>query len=170
MVALAVVLAACASPQDIMQDDSPGATTLPAPPQATSPEDAMGFVVRGDVPESFPIGVIGLSAEDWVVAVADDPTERNQGLRGVADLGELDGMLFMWDRDVTTTFGMLNVPIPLEIAWFAADGTLVDRTLMTPCDAEPCPSYGASGPFRYALETTQGGFDGLDPLVLTFDP
>jgi uncharacterized membrane protein (UPF0127 family) len=32
---------------------------------------------------------------------------------------------------------------------------------MTPCEAEPCPVYGASGPFRYAVEVPLGDFDWL---------
>ena len=49
---------------------------------------------------------------------------------------------------------------------FAADGTLVDRFSMVPCDADPCPSYRPSGPYRTALEVPAGGFEGIDPLVL----
>jgi uncharacterized membrane protein (UPF0127 family) len=100
------------------------------------------------------------------VAVADSPALRVQGLRGVADLGGLDGMLFSFPEDSTAAFTMRGTLIPLDIAFFTAGGTLVDRLEMVPCNADPCPSYRASGPYRYALETPAGGFEGIEDLRL----
>jgi uncharacterized membrane protein (UPF0127 family) len=100
------------------------------------------------------------------VAVADTPVLRFQGLRGIADLGGLDGMLFSFPEDATAAFTMRGTLIPLDIAFFAADGTPVDRLEMVPCNADPCPSYRAAGPYRYALETPAGGFTGIGDLRL----
>jgi uncharacterized membrane protein (UPF0127 family) len=85
---------------------------------------------------------------------------------GVADLGALRGMLFVWPDDVSSGFWMKDTLIPLDIAFFAADGSLVDRLSMVPCEADPCPSYRPSGPYRTALEVPAGGFEGVAPLVL----
>ena len=45
-------------------------------------------------------------------------------------------------------------------------GSLVDRLSMVPCEADPCPSYRPSGPYRTALEVPAGGFDDVAELRL----
>ena len=94
------------------------------------------------------------------VAIADETTERQQGLRNVTDLGPYDGMLFVYGSDSDAQFTMSSTPLPLDIGWYAADGSPVDRTTMQPCptgtDAS-CPLYASSGRYRYALETPAGG-------------
>jgi hypothetical protein len=125
---------------------------------------SIGAVVRAATPASAPFP--GLTEADLAVGgrclrlvVADDLTERVQGLRQRDDLGPYDGMLFVYDEPTTTTFTMSTVPVPLEIGFYAADGAPVSRRHMTPCPrAEAdCPSYSAGSSFRYALETLSGG-------------
>ena len=101
----------------------------------------------------------------WTVAVADTRSLRGRGLMGVTEL-KVDGMLFVFETPVQVSFRMQDTLIPLDIAFFADDGSLVDRFTMTPCNEVPCPIYPAAAPARYAIETTVGGFGELDPLVL----
>ena len=108
---------------------------------------------------------IGLGDETWTVAVADTAVLRAQGLMGVTDL-TVDGMLFVFEAERQVAFHMKDTLIPLDIAFFYSGGTLVDQFTMTPCEADPCPTYPAAGPVRYAIETTVDGFGGIDPLVL----
>lgn len=100
------------------------------------------------------------------MAVADDASERAQGLMGVEDLGDVHGMLFVFPGDTTAGFWMKGTLLALDIAFFASDGSLVDLVEMTPCTADPCPTYLAAGPYRYALEVPAGGFAGLEGLRL----
>ena len=116
--------------------------------------------------DTFPTGTIVLGDEEWTVAVAATPALRRQGLRGVEDLGDLDGMLFVFPEDSTASFTMRETLMPIDIAFFSASGVLVDRLEMVPCRPPICPGYRASGPFRYAVETEAGGFAGLGGLVL----
>lgn len=104
--------------------------------------------------------------ETWLVAVADDAGERSRGLMGVADLGGLDGMLFVYSADTEATFWMKNTPIPLDVAFFDSEGELVDLLRMEPCAADPCRTYSAGARYRYAIEVPAGGFDGLETLRL----
>lgn len=101
----------------------------------------------------------------WCVLLADSPELRQRGLMEVEDLEGYSGMLFVWDTDATSQFYMRNTPMPLSIAWFAADGELVAEADMEPCgDEEGCPLYPADGaldPYRFALEVPQGE---LEPL------
>lgn len=80
------------------------------------------------------------------------------------DFEDADGMLFDLDRDVdpgAVTFVMDGVAIPLDIAWFAADGRQVGTATMLPCPAAPCPSYRALGRWRWAIEGPLGAFRDL---------
>ena len=81
----------------------------------------------------------------------------------VGDLGDLDGMVFVMDDVTHSAFTMRNTIMPLHIAFFDDDGGLIDVLEMTPCVAEPCPTYLPSGPYRYAVETPLGTFDNLSP-------
>ncbi len=117
------------------------------------------------------VATVILDGQRLVVAVASTPGSRTQGLRGITDLGDLDGMLFTWGGDtVTSRFTMADTPLPLDIAFFAADGDYVDGFRMTPCPAPPCPAYAASAPYAYALEFPVGSGSSAGPgSVLEFE-
>ena len=132
---------------------------------ACSGDAETGSVLSEDL-GPFSTAEIVVGDGTWLVAVADSPAERSQGLRGVIDLGDLDGMLFVFDTTTSTAFTMRGTLMPIDIAFFDAAGSLVDRLAMVPCTAEPCPSYRAGGQFRYALETEAGGFEGIRELAL----
>jgi hypothetical protein len=98
------------------------------------------------------------------LAVADSPALRAQGLMGVTDLQDLDGMLFYWRHEASGGFWMKDTLIPLDIVWFAEDGSFAGRASMVPCDAEPCEIYspGDGVDFRYAIEARPGDLDWVD--------
>jgi len=75
-------------------------------------------------------------------------------------------MLFIWEDDVLNGFWMKDTLMPLDIAFFGADGSLVDLLSMVPCAGDPCPTYRPSGSYRSALEVPAGGFDGLATIDL----
>jgi uncharacterized membrane protein (UPF0127 family) len=93
------------------------------------------------------------------VAIADEDDERVQGLRDITDLGDYDGMLFVYSSDTDARFTMARTPLPLDITWYAPDGRPVSSTTMRPCvegsDAT-CPVYASAAKYRYALETAAG--------------
>lgn len=91
------------------------------------------------------------------VWVADDPTERNQGLRRVEELpAEIDGMLFVWETPTPAVFVMEDTLIPLDVWFFDEEGRLVGADQMSPCLDGPCARYPSPGPVRWALETPLG--------------
>lgn len=121
---------------------SPATTTDPA-------DDLVGFG-RAEVV---------VAGEPFVIAAADTPELRARGLMGVTDLVDVDGMLFVFDRDTEAAFWMKDTLIPLDIWFFDAEGALVSMTTMTPCEEDPCERYPADAPYRYALETEVGRID-----------
>jgi uncharacterized protein len=68
------------------------------------------------------------------------------------------GMVFLYPADVRESFWMKDTLVPLSIAFVAADGRVVSVAEMTPCRADPCPTYAPAGPYRYAVELTAGAF------------
>jgi len=94
--------------------------------------------------------------------LAATESQRAKGLMQVQDLKGYSGMVFRFSQDTQAAFHMKNTPMPLSIAWFTADGTLVSTADMQPClDSADCPVYAAAGPYRYAIEVPQGQLDDL---------
>jgi uncharacterized membrane protein (UPF0127 family) len=89
---------------------------------------------------------------------AADPAARARGLMGRREVPEGTGMVFLYPEDVAEAFWMKNTLVPLSIAFVAADGRVVSVAEMTPCEADPCPTYAPAGPYRYAVELTAGAF------------
>ena len=90
------------------------------------------------------------------VQVADEDAERAWGLMGRETLAPHDGMAFVWDAPVETSFWMKDTPLPLSIAFWDEDGAIVSILDMAPCRADPCPTYGPGEPFVGALEVERG--------------
>ena len=114
---------------------------------------------------------ISIDDRDLTVAVADTPQARRRGLMGITDLGGLDGMLFVFDNDIEAGFWMKDTLIPLDIAFFDVEGLAVDRLSMEPCTANPCPTYNAAGPYRFAVEAPAGdlSFVGEGSVLVLLD-
>lgn len=142
------------SPQD-------GATTTTAPASTTTLPSLDELAVPPTL-DDFPLAVITVDGETLIVAIADNGGSRRQGLMNVEDLLDLDGMLFVWSDDTNGGFWMKDTLLPLDIAFFTADGSLVDTFAMEPCTESPCPTYTPAGAYRYALETGQGRLGELD--------
>jgi uncharacterized membrane protein (UPF0127 family) len=95
----------------------------------------------------------------FCVLHATTPEQRQRGLMTVTDLRGYTGMAFSYDADTTVGYYMRNTPLPLSIAYVAADGALVSTADMAPCeDREGCQSYPPAGAFRHAVEVPQGYF------------
>jgi uncharacterized protein len=90
--------------------------------------------------------------------VAADPAARARGLMGRTEVPEGTGMVFLYPADVAEAYWMKNTLVPLSIAFVTADGRVVSVAEMTPCKADPCPSYAPAGPYRYAVELAAGAF------------
>lgn len=139
------------------------ATTVPT---ATTPPSSAAIFVP-DALAAFGTATVMIDGDEWLVAVADTQEERGDGLRGIDDLGDLDGMIFVYDSEVTTAFTMRAVSQPLEIAFFAGNGSLIETQEMEPCPDDPaCPVYQSSAPFRWAIESFPGGVALLAPTAL----
>ncbi len=124
---------------------------------------SIGSALRAARPASAPFPgltatVVHVGTRQLAVVLARTETERETGLRQRSTLGPYGGMLFVFDEDLHVTFTMSTVPVPLDIAFYRADGRRVGKLQMMPCagtDAT-CPAYEVHPAFRYALETLGG--------------
>lgn len=164
--AIGLVVAACSSSEDEV------ATTTSAEVSTTAAV-AQAPTTTGVEPPSIPPQIEGFDVQDVLVgdrtlllAIADNPSLRRQGLQHVTDLEDLDGMLFFWRHD-GDAFWMKDTPIPLDIVWFNEDGTYKDRTSMVPCVEAPCPTYAPDDfDFRFAIEADPGTLDWIDATTV----
>ena len=144
-------------------------TSLTAPPATTTTTTALAEVDTGDL-VGWDVASIRVGRQGLLVAVANDPGERSQGLMGVDQLGDLDGMLFVMPQEALSGFWMKGTLIPLDIVFFGDDKALVDVLSMVPCASEPCPSYVPDDPFAWAVETPTGTLGSLpEGTVLSLD-
>ena len=147
MTAFAVLAAGCgnAAPGGVASVGSSPTSSV------TSTIETEAVVDTGDLVDPE-IRTVTVDGQEYLVAFADDPATRSQGLMAVEDIGDLDGMLFDLQVERQATFTMRNTLIPLDIVFFAADGTGRAMLRMVPCVAEPCPTYPSGAAARYALE------------------
>jgi uncharacterized membrane protein (UPF0127 family) len=68
-------------------------------------------------------------------------------------------MIFRFPGPTQGAFWMKDTLIPLSIAYYDAEGTVVAVLDMEPCTADPCPTYPPGTSYTGALEVNQGFFD-----------
>jgi len=97
-----------------------------------------------------------VGGEAFDVELATTPEQRRQGLMFREQLGEREGMLFVFDDERTVSFWMRDTPLPLSIAFIDARGVIVHVADMVPYSEAPVPSRY---PVRYALEVNKGALE-----------
>ena len=96
------------------------------------------------------IGNLRIQAE-----IASTPQSRSQGLMQRTQLCADCGMLFVFPEAGRHAFWMKNTPLPLSIAFIAADGTILNIEEMQPNTTD---NHTAHGDALYALEMKSGWF------------
>jgi uncharacterized membrane protein (UPF0127 family) len=128
---------------------------LPACGGGSTPQPALvsarGFPLGDVVVQRGSTTVLHLEVE-----IADTGAAREKGLMGVQQLTESQGMVFVFPRVHTAQFWMKDTLIPLDIAFWDAANHVVDTQSMTPCAADPCPTYASAQPYLDAVEMTAG--------------
>jgi uncharacterized protein len=97
------------------------------------------------------------------VDIAEREDQRSYGLMERPVLPPESGMIFLYRerQPADAGFWMYRTRIPLDIAFFDDDGTIVAVRQMDPCphvDPRGCPSYEPGVPYHGALEVNRGYF------------
>jgi uncharacterized membrane protein (UPF0127 family) len=178
-----VAFSACSSsPQSILASPLPLATATASAIDYPQPS----FVASPDC-ENLVFGILPLTeltissaaASDITlhVEVADDASERSQGLMCREPIPPGTGMLFTYDTDRSNGFWMFNTYTPIDILYLDQSGHVVDTITMSPCPRGPGEGSGSdfdrwqtrcadeagvyvpSGPWRNTLELPAGWLD-----------
>jgi uncharacterized membrane protein (UPF0127 family) len=88
--------------------------------------------------------------------VASTITEVSTGMMYRKDMGENEGMLFVFARPHQATFYMKNTVVPLSAAYISSDGSILEIHDLQPLNEEPVPSKTAD--VQFVLEMKQGWF------------
>jgi uncharacterized protein len=91
-----------------------------------------------------------------VTEVADDDKSRQTGMMFRTQMGNQEGMLFIFPEVGYHGMWMQNTLIPLSVAFITEDGTIQNIREMQPQTLDP---HSASGPVRYALEMNGKWFE-----------
>jgi uncharacterized membrane protein (UPF0127 family) len=108
------------------------------------------------IPTSAPTSQTEISVE-----IADTGERQQFGLMFKRRLAADRGMAFQFaqPQQGSNGFWMKNTLIPLSIAFYATDGTIVRIMDMQPCESDPCPIYSPEAEYQGALEVNLGAFD-----------
>jgi uncharacterized membrane protein (UPF0127 family) len=98
------------------------------------------------------------STKEISVLLADTPERRGYGLMFRRYLPAGRGMAFIFEGETSGGFWMRNTLIPLSIAFYDSDGTILRVMDMDPCTADPCEVYDPGVTYSGALEVNQGAF------------
>lgn len=118
-------------------------------------DDLMAFLFSEE-----PMYVVYLDDVAIEVTVADDKEERIQGLSGVAELGDFEGKLFVFDEADFHGIWMKDMYIPIDILWFDEELRLVHEERNVTPDTYP-DVYIPDEPARFVLETNAYFIDSL---------
>ncbi len=88
--------------------------------------------------------------------VAKTAVQKQNGLMGRKQLGDAEGMLFVYDSEIRPAFWMKNMLIPLDFVWLDRKGQVVDLHRDVPPCGKECPSIVSRAPLTYVLEIPAG--------------
>ena len=100
------------------------------------------------------ISAAGDTLSSVEVAVADEDSERNQGLMDVRDLPQSKGMLFIFEQNQPRSFWMANTPLSLDIIFVNEDMEIVRIHHSTQPFSEN--NFESGQPAKYVVETNAG--------------
>ena len=135
------LLVACPNPASAPK---PGAASSTDPTESGRPQPKL------------PTIKLWLGAHELATEIARTPTEHQVGMMWRTNMAEMEGMIFIFEEPGRRAFWMRNTLVPLDIAYIAPDGTLLEVHAAQPRDESPIPSD--SERVQFVLETRQGWF------------
>ena len=106
-------------------------------------------------PQSLPMLTLNAGIHNITAELAQSEEQRATGLMFRETMQPNHGMLFAFERAGQQCFWMKNTLLPLDIAFVADDGTIVNVDRMKPQTLDP---HCSSQPVRFVLEMNEGWF------------
>ena len=92
---------------------------------------------------------VKISGIDYKLWVADTFKKRSIGLSAIKSLPKNQGMIFVYDQDVSNDFTMKNTAISLHIIFIDKDFKIIDHFDCEPFHKSP---INPQRPYRYVIE------------------
>lgn len=111
-----------------------------------------------DYPEPYDYEHIQVILSNVVVdvEVADTYEKIMRGLMYRDELGELEGMIFIFAQEDPKAFWMKNTTIPLDIIFVNSTMHIVKIHEAVPCTEDPCGVYPSEKPAQFVVEVNKG--------------
>lgn len=150
---LILLLAACLS----SGCSKPGAN----PPDST-PKTNAALVESGQphldrAQPKLPTVRLWIGRNELQAEVAATQTEISTGMMFRKQIGENEGMLFIFGRPHRASFYMRNTTVPLSAAYIDPEGRILEIVELKPLDETPVTA--TTDQVQFVLETKQGWFD-----------
>src|SRR5438876_2184197 len=154
---VALLLASCDNKTEIARTPAPLPATNPPPLYLDRAQPRLRTIK------------LWLGAQEMVAEMALTQTQVATGMMYRKEMGENDGMLFVFPRPHRTAFYMRNTVVPLSAAYIDPEGTILELHDLKPL--EETPVEAGSDNIQFVLETPQGWFKknniGVGTLVRT---
>jgi uncharacterized membrane protein (UPF0127 family) len=124
------------------------AQTLAAPPVLAQADS-------GSPQLNLPRTTLRLGMFNIDAQVAQTPEQRSVGLMWRRGMPQHEGMLFVFEQPAVQCFWMKNTLLPLDVAFLADDGSIVNIERMKP---QTLDAHCSTKPVRYVLEMNDGWF------------
>ena len=115
----------------------------------------VAVVAAQDGPQSLPKIRLNAGIHNIDAQFAQTPEQREIGLMFRPVMGANEGMLFAFERAGQQCFWMKNTLIPLDAAFVADDGSIVNIEHMKPRTLD---GHCSDRPVRFVLEMNDGWF------------
>jgi uncharacterized membrane protein (UPF0127 family) len=104
-----------------------------------------------------PSNSVCFGANCFSVELAKSPAEQEKGLMDRVELGQNNGMLFIFNKEGIYPFWMKNTLIPLDMIWIDSNNKVVFIAKnVQPCKTLICPTVVSSAKAKYILEVNAG--------------
>lgn len=128
---------------------STGATLPTTPPPA--PDEP-----KGSPQPKLPTIQLFVGTNEITAEIARTPRQIETGMMWRTELGEMEGMLFVFPRPEQRSFWMKNCPLPMTCAYIAPDGKILETRDMIPHETRGIFSKTAS--VQFVLEMNRDWF------------
>jgi len=132
----------------------------------------LAFASTAAAQGGLPTVAATIAGESFRLELAEDSETMSRGLGGRTQIPPRGGMLFAYPAPRPLAFVMRDCRVPIDIAYLAADGRVLNIHTM---QVEPprrddesvaayearLPGYRSSGPAQYAVEVAGGLLDEL---------
>ena len=131
-------------------------TACPKPTNRSEVATSADPTESGQPQPKLPTLKLWLGAHEVVAEIARTPIEHQVGMMWRTNMAEMEGMIFIFDAPGSRAFWMRNTLVPLDIAYIAPDGTVLEVHAAQPRNEATIPS--TSDRVQFVLETRQGWF------------